>query len=326
MTFAAAETRSFERAGLVMRNVGDQPVSAKTIERVVHDVGWELAERRDADPKTADALAQRPEGPPDLAVVECDGGRIRTREPGHGPGVHRTGEGWRETKNACLIRAQRKTFDHDPQPDPPECFCDPKHVAKIAETEALSVASPRPASSAEVTVDEILDTASPLDAADWRPKRLVRTVLSSLAASNADFRGGVTCLIDTQVARMNACMKTAVWSDAADLNLSGLKITPDTPIDLLTTAPAASARSRPATFNADFRGAVNCLTDTQLFRQSRQVERPPRSVAAGFGPQEGFKGTQYAPIDPPATARVLSALSTQPPLTGGCGPVCSDGR
>ena len=78
MTFAAAETRSFQRAVLVMRNVGDQPVSAKSIERVVHDVGWELAERRDADPKTADALAQRPEDPPNLAVVECDGGRIRT--------------------------------------------------------------------------------------------------------------------------------------------------------------------------------------------------------------------------------------------------------
>ena len=63
MTFAAAETRSFKRAVLVMRHVGDQQVSAKTIERVVHDVGWELAERRDADPKTADALAQRPEIP-----------------------------------------------------------------------------------------------------------------------------------------------------------------------------------------------------------------------------------------------------------------------
>ena len=108
MTVAAAETRSFERAAIVMKHVGDQPVSAKTIERVVHDVGWELAERRDADPKTDDALAQRPESPPDLAVVECDGGRIRTREPGHGPGVHRTTEGWRETKNACLIRAPHR--------------------------------------------------------------------------------------------------------------------------------------------------------------------------------------------------------------------------
>lgn len=183
MIFAAAETRSFKRAVLVMTNVGDQPVSAKTIERVVHDVGWELTERRDADPKTADALAQRPEIPPDLAVVECDGGRIRTREPEHGPGVHRTTEGWRETKNACLIRARRRTFDDDPQPEPPECFCDPKHVAKIAETEALSVAAPRPASSPEVTVKECPDEALPLGDADWRPKRLVRTVLSSLACS-----------------------------------------------------------------------------------------------------------------------------------------------
>jgi hypothetical protein len=183
MTFAAAETRSFERAVLVMRSVGDQPVSAKTIERVMHDVGWELAERRDADPKTDDVLAQRPETPPDLAVVECDGGRIRTREPGHGPGVHRTTEGWRETKNACLIRAKRKTFDDDPQPEPPDCFCDPKHVAKIAETEALSVAAPRPASSPEVTAKERPDGVSPLGDADWRPKRLVRTVLSSMASS-----------------------------------------------------------------------------------------------------------------------------------------------
>jgi len=90
ITIAAAETRSFQRTGLVMTNVGDQSVSAKTIERVVHEVGWELAERRDADPKTDDALAQRPENPPALAIVECDGRRIRTREPRCGFGVHRT--------------------------------------------------------------------------------------------------------------------------------------------------------------------------------------------------------------------------------------------
>ena len=59
------------------------------------------------DPRSDAALAPRNEHPPQLAVVECDGGRIRTREPGHGPGVHRAAEGWREDKNACLIRAQR---------------------------------------------------------------------------------------------------------------------------------------------------------------------------------------------------------------------------
>ena len=44
-----------------------------------------------------------------------------------------------ETKNACLIRARRKAYEEDPQPDPPACFLESKHVAKIAETEALSV-------------------------------------------------------------------------------------------------------------------------------------------------------------------------------------------
>ena len=143
----AAETRSFERAAIVMKQVGDQEVSAKTIERVVHDVGPELAERRDADPKTDEALAMRPASPPELAVVECDGGRIRTREPGHGPGVHSSTEGWRETKNAVLIRASRTVSIDDPQPEPPACFCDSKHVAKIAETAALSVASLLPGSA-----------------------------------------------------------------------------------------------------------------------------------------------------------------------------------
>jgi hypothetical protein len=181
ITVSAAETRSFKRATIVMKNVGDSGVSAKTIERVVHDVGGELADRRDADPKTDDALARRPEGPPELAVVECDGGRIRTREPGHGPGVHRTAEGWRETKNACLIRATRTASEEDPQPEPPECFSDPKHVAKIAEAEALSGAAPLPANP--VPVPDASESAGLVPPADWHPKRLVRTVLSSIAGS-----------------------------------------------------------------------------------------------------------------------------------------------
>src|SRR5437868_11335419 len=64
ITNAGVEARSFKRAAIVMKLVAGQHVSAKTIERVVHDVGCELAQRRDADPKTDDALAQRPESPP----------------------------------------------------------------------------------------------------------------------------------------------------------------------------------------------------------------------------------------------------------------------
>ncbi len=177
---AAVEARSFERAAIVMKQVGDQGVSAKTIERVVHDVGPELTERRDADPQPDDALAMRPASPPELAVVECDGGRIRTREPGHGPGVHCTTEGWRETKNAVLIRACRTVSNDDPQPEPPACFCNAEHVAKIAETEALSVASSLPASAPDQQRHGCPESTK---AEDWRPKRLVRTVLASIAES-----------------------------------------------------------------------------------------------------------------------------------------------
>ncbi len=185
VTIAAAEARSFQRAAIVIDRVGGQAVSAKTIERVVHDVGGELATRRDADPKTADALARSPESPPELAVVECDGGRIRTREPGHGPGVHLTDKGWSESKNACLIRAKATVSDHDPQPEPPACFSDPKHVAKVAETQALSVASATPESSAKPLREQDAnpDPEGVERPADWRPKRLVRTVLGSVANS-----------------------------------------------------------------------------------------------------------------------------------------------
>ncbi|MEN6424442.1 MAG: LysR family transcriptional regulator [Phycisphaerales bacterium] len=180
ITVLAAETRSFTRAEKAALAGAGLEVSAKTIERVMQDVGRELQHRRDAVGKSGNALAQRPQEPPNLAVVECDGGRIRTREPGRGPGVHRSSEGWREDKNACLIRAKRRVFPDDPQSEPPACFCHPKHVAKIAETESLSVAAPLP--SAPKPVDDE-DEQLNFSVEDWRPKRLVRTVLASMADS-----------------------------------------------------------------------------------------------------------------------------------------------
>jgi hypothetical protein len=176
IVFAAAETRSFKRAVIILQQLGGAQVSDDTVQRVVGDVGGELAERRDADPKTADALAKRPEEAPTMAIVECDGGRTRAREPGHGRGVHLSGEnGWRETKNACLVNAIGQAFDEDPQPEPPACFCNPKHVAKLAETEALSIAKPAAAPTSD---DVSSDAGEALESVpDWRPTRRVRTVL-----------------------------------------------------------------------------------------------------------------------------------------------------
>ena len=186
ITVLAGETRSYKR-GVIALAEADVPVSIKTVERVVHDIGGELTARRDSDPKTDDALALRSDCAPELAIAECDGGRIRCRHPDRGPGVHPVGEGWRETKVACLIRAQHQTFEEDPQPEPPECFCDPHHVAKLAETEALSVAAPIPQDPPESpgATGQSLEDSPTIPPIDWRPKRLVRTVLASMAEAKA---------------------------------------------------------------------------------------------------------------------------------------------
>lgn len=70
---------------------------------------------------------------PSLAVVEFDGGRIRTRKTGCGPGVHLENKGWNETKNAIFVSAFHETSSVDPQPEPPSCFLDRDHVAKLTE-------------------------------------------------------------------------------------------------------------------------------------------------------------------------------------------------
>jgi hypothetical protein len=167
--FAAAETRSDERASIVLKEVGGNQVSDSTVARIALQVGTELAEVRDHG-EEGETLAQSPEAVPNLAVVQCDGGRIRTREAGQGRGVH--GAAWRETKNACLLRMTHRTFVNDPQPDLPAAFCNPAHVAEIAE-----MAAPPPLT--EVTEPD----SSAAEA--WRPERLVRTCLSSMADSDS---------------------------------------------------------------------------------------------------------------------------------------------
>jgi hypothetical protein len=79
-----------------------------------------------------------------------------------------------------MICALRTISVDDPQPEPHESFYDPKHVAKIAETEALSVAAVMPKNPTVNDADDETPVSSPAPAA-WQPKRLVRTVLSSLA-------------------------------------------------------------------------------------------------------------------------------------------------
>jgi len=161
----AAETRSFERASATMKRVLGYGLAAKTIERLVHQVGPELAARNEASTIEREAIV------PEVAVTSSDGGRIRTRAADAPPGVH--DPAWRETKNASFERMRAPAVcDADPCPQLPETFRKVEHVAKIAETAAFPGVSAAAKPSAE-----------PPRPRYEGPERILRTCLSSMACS-----------------------------------------------------------------------------------------------------------------------------------------------
>jgi hypothetical protein len=155
----AAGTRSYEQAATLLKQVLGNSLSAKSIERLVNQVGPELADRLQAEHSDQQVVV------PEVAVVSCDGGRIHTREPGHGPGVHAAC--WRETKNALFERMTApRAGSTDPCPELPDTFRQVSHVAKIAEKAPFDADSPPPR---QVCYEG--------------PKRILRTCLSSLVNS-----------------------------------------------------------------------------------------------------------------------------------------------
>jgi hypothetical protein len=156
------EIRAFDRAATLLKRVLGHGLSAKTLERLASQVGGELAEARDGD---HDLFPAKEVLVPEVAVVSCDGGRIHTREPGHGPGVHEAQ--WRETKNASFEKMKSPAESgQDPCAALPDTFRQVAHVAKIAEKAAFSVSCS----------DE---QRPPYEG----PKRILRTCVSSMARS-----------------------------------------------------------------------------------------------------------------------------------------------
>jgi hypothetical protein len=177
MVILDAETRSLKRASIVMKRVVGLDVSTNTIERVALEVGNDLEVAEQAHWQkilTGEVVV------PSVAIVEFDGGRIRTRKAGCGPGVHLDAKGWNETKNAIFVSAASEVSEVDPQPDPPACFLDSEHVAKLAE-------------KAKTKENTGSDDSLPLEQEDQdhacetptshKPQRLLRTVIASMKNS-----------------------------------------------------------------------------------------------------------------------------------------------
>jgi hypothetical protein len=158
-----AETRSFERAGLTLEHVLGHAPSAKSIERLTHQIGRELAARNETSQSDKEVVVA------DVAVVSCDGGRIRTRAADAGPGVHDAA--WRETKNSSFERMSAPAIaENDPCATLPNTFRHVAHVAKIAEKVAFPQVSQ--------------ETSEPSSPVYEGPKRVLRTCVSSMAKSD----------------------------------------------------------------------------------------------------------------------------------------------
>ena len=170
----AAEIRSFERAEITTEKVLTHKGSRSMIRRLAKQVGQELTEQEELDQRSDEKDVVVPE----VAVVSCDGGRIRTRQPGSGRGVRLSGEkGWRETKNASLermCRNEKHVLDEDSCPMLPTSFRTAKKVADIAEKTAPNIDQPT-ANSADEKPDRVKYEG---------PHRVLRTALSSMACSD----------------------------------------------------------------------------------------------------------------------------------------------
>jgi hypothetical protein len=183
----AGVVSSFDVAQVALKVVGEISISDRQINELSVEVGRQLQQDRDQRTRAyreQDLPRQASEIQPqvDLAAVFVDGGRMRTRTPGQGRGVH--DPHWRESKNAAFYHMKSQTFEEDPQADLPACFRDQAYVAKLVKGLKNQKKEGR---EEETLVPETAPQASPAVVAErpaWQPKIVFRTGLSSLAGSD----------------------------------------------------------------------------------------------------------------------------------------------
>jgi hypothetical protein len=199
---AGSQLKSFALAETLLLQLAEVSISARHVGRLTEMIGQELREKRDR--YTEDWLHHRRVEPtvpaPAAVAVAVDGGRLMTREPGHGPGVHE--QGWKEDKVACLHTLAGPTFETDPQPQPPECFLDAAYVDDLVkalkshkgleETERSPLADEpaRPATALASGEEAAMPEGAPLpkggpEPVAWPPERLQRTCVATQQDSDA---------------------------------------------------------------------------------------------------------------------------------------------
>jgi hypothetical protein len=177
---AAGRLQSCADAAFAL-DLAEVKISARHVQRVASEVGAEMA--RERDEKVARQrrreLPVRVAAVPDAVAAEVDGGRLRTRGAGLGPGVHEQQN--KEDKVACFVTLSTQEHQADPQPEPPESFLEPRRVQRLVQQmQGQAGGGDRPQEEAPQP-----DAPAPA----WEeerppsPRKRVRTCLASMACS-----------------------------------------------------------------------------------------------------------------------------------------------
>jgi hypothetical protein len=177
---AGASACSFKEAARVVKKQAGIAVSAMQISRLTQTIGEELLAQREEQAtqhRRGELPAPTHQPPVPIACVEVDGGRVLTRAPGCGPGVHE--EAWKESKIAALWKMSGPEFEHDPQPEPPDSFRDPEHVRQLVQGLKSARELHADEQAAPVTPEPQTVPADKLPR-QWPPKRIYRTCVGTL--------------------------------------------------------------------------------------------------------------------------------------------------
>jgi hypothetical protein len=180
---AAGRLRSAGQAAIALHLLNHLDISARHVARLTAEIGAELAAKRDheVEQHRRRQLSPRVAAPPAVAVVEVDGGRLSTRQPGWGPGIHHVQP--KEDKIACLISMAGQEHPDDPQPEPPPSFIEPRRVQKLVQQMKSQSALHDEEGAAEQTAAPAPQRQGP--SAPWvgAPRPLLRTCVASMAES-----------------------------------------------------------------------------------------------------------------------------------------------
>lgn len=146
--YAGVNNSSYEQGSQDLDKLADVEVGPKQVERVTRRIGAERCQERDvavaayqAKPLTERKAAPPEVMPPEVAVVEVDGGRLQILP--RGPAAARSvveptapeegnGRHWREDKIGLLMTMNSATSASDPCPEIPENFVDPTRILRLA--------------------------------------------------------------------------------------------------------------------------------------------------------------------------------------------------